>query len=216
MCNAFNHPPECRCGWGGEGHLGRRGPGTGFSQPIRRTWETAESYMRPNGRCPKCGQAVFISRSPDGRQILLDELGPPWPVHVCPIAKREPSPPVPSRRYAWQESGWTPFIVAVITSVSPELIRIGGTAAGKMFDVYLEKARFGSYGDLREEIQRSAVHVRPRSEERFIVSALLPPARVVVVDAYSSSIEAFDAAVKGRSTRGGSRSHKGVRRTNRA
>jgi len=22
MCNAWNHPPDCTCGWGGEGHLG--------------------------------------------------------------------------------------------------------------------------------------------------------------------------------------------------
>tara|TARA_Y100001934_G_C11848619_1_gene538526 strand:+ start:390 stop:614 length:225 start_codon:yes stop_codon:yes gene_type:complete len=22
MCNAWNHPPGCTCGWGGEGHLG--------------------------------------------------------------------------------------------------------------------------------------------------------------------------------------------------
>ena len=205
MCNAFNHPWDCTCGWGGDGHMGRRGPGGTFVRTIRRTWETAESYVNPNGSCPKCNQQVFICQSPDGRRVLLDELGPPWPRHACsdlshppklPLAKA----PVTQVRYSWQRAGWNPFIVESIASISPELIRIGGIAGKSDMDLYLAKRQFGTLGDLREEIQRSAVQIRENLDERFRLSALLPPARVVEVDAFISSIEASNSVTALRST----------------
>jgi hypothetical protein len=196
VCNAFNHAWDCRCGWGGDGHLGRRGPG-GAYHGIRRVWDTPESYLFPNGNCPRCGEEVFVCRYGDGRAVLLDELGPPWPRHACGA----PRPPKPAatllhrqRRYAWQEKGWSPFIVSVIASISPDVIRMGGTADGKSLDLYMCKRQFGTLGDLREEIERSAVHLLPLPKERFRLSALLPPARPVQVDAFASSIEAFDSA----------------------
>lgn len=185
--------------------MGRRGPGGTFVQTIRRTWETAESYVNPNGLCPKCNQQVFICQSPDGRRVLLDELGPPWPRHACTGRPRAASPPltrppVARVRYSWQESGWSPFIVASIVSVSPDLLRIGGDFGKNDLDLYLCKRQFGTTGDLREEIQRSAVQIQAQAEERFRMSALLPPARVVEVDAYISSIEASNSVAALRSS----------------
>lgn len=35
------------------------------------------------GRCPACGDEVFVHTDGSGKQVLFDELGPPWPVHPC-------------------------------------------------------------------------------------------------------------------------------------
>jgi hypothetical protein len=94
--------------------------------------------------------------------------------------------------YKWQQTGWNPFIVGSIASISPELIRIGGVAAGKNLDVYVAKRQFASTGDLREEIERSAVQIREQNEEHYRISALLPPVRAVEVEGFASSIKASD------------------------
>ena len=81
MCNAWNHLPGCRCGWGGEGHLGKRSvnlpsPTYFFSQRI-------ESFTVPNVRCQFCGNSIFYYQNIHGSKVFFDSLGPPWPKHEC-------------------------------------------------------------------------------------------------------------------------------------
>lgn len=130
MCNAFRHPPGCPCGWGGEGHLGRRdGSFNSYSNYYPSTPEylwrgyqrnaTYSSYVNPNARCPVCRAAVFFYQSPYGGRVFFDELGPPWPKHPCTDnsgaykylkyqTRASEALQVPSR-YRWQMTGWYPF-----------------------------------------------------------------------------------------------------------
>ena len=102
MCNAWNHSPECRCGWGGDGHLGaghdgrggRRGGAVvtsarsilyaGDSYPFEgelRIDYARDGFCRPT-ICPKCGGPVFFVRH-NGGSVWFDELGWPWEKHGC-------------------------------------------------------------------------------------------------------------------------------------
>lgn len=93
MCNAWNHPPDCDCGWGGDTggsarvyHLGTR-PRQDHKYlaawSFKRPGVTEESYTRPNARCPVCGDCVFFYQSPNGGRVFFDELGGDWPKHPC-------------------------------------------------------------------------------------------------------------------------------------
>ena len=81
MCNAWNHPPDCMCGWGGEGHLGRR---TG-SYSVTPSWSIRNSSGRLayTTACWWCGAQVFFYRSESGGCALFDYPGWPWPLHAC-------------------------------------------------------------------------------------------------------------------------------------
>lgn len=125
MCNAWNHPLGCTCGFGGEGHRGVRSSGT-YQTPFSSFHlETSNSisidpYVNPNARCPVCGQHVFFYESPHGGKVFFDELGPPWPKHPCtdrpgayhffesfPILRKKRSP---KTVFHWQRTGWAPCI----------------------------------------------------------------------------------------------------------
>ncbi|WP_198588757.1 hypothetical protein [Alloalcanivorax profundimaris] len=41
------------------------------------------SFLKPNARCPACGQLVWFYKSPDDGRVYFDEIGPPWPKHPC-------------------------------------------------------------------------------------------------------------------------------------
>lgn len=88
MCNAWNHPQECRCGWGGDGHTGKRLDGTHYTQWVPPLDFSFESYTRPNASCPACGQPVFFYSSPDGGRVFFDELGPPCPLAKTPLYRQ--------------------------------------------------------------------------------------------------------------------------------
>lgn len=85
MCNAWNHPPGCTCGWGGEGHLGRRHPGDVLSakQAYYTLDQAGRGYLNPNASCPACGRRLFFYQSGSGRRVFFDMLGPPWKLHPC-------------------------------------------------------------------------------------------------------------------------------------
>lgn len=86
-CNANNHPADCRCGWGGDGHKGkspggRRGHLGHLPQSQTDLFskvETENSFTR----CPICqSEVVFIKHN--GGSVWLDPpLGPPWYKHAC-------------------------------------------------------------------------------------------------------------------------------------
>jgi hypothetical protein len=147
MCNAWNHPPNCTCGWGGDGHLGKRTDGNQNINNLRLIdkW-SFESYTIPNARCPVCKAFVFFYKSPHGGRVFFDELGPPWPKHPCTDnTKHQYSTPLPSidinpfwntRNWSpleffkipdWEKDGWHPIDVQKDTNGSEyafQLVRI--------------------------------------------------------------------------------------------
>lgn len=77
-CNAWNHAPDCECGWGGQYH------GSAAQDEIRyRSFSDNSSYVNPNANCPVCGKVVFFYQSPHGGRVFFDDLGWPWPKHPC-------------------------------------------------------------------------------------------------------------------------------------
>jgi len=142
MCNAWNHPLDCRCGWGGDGHLGRSSGGYGVDGAALSSYAVwvqekyrseSEGYTNPNARCPVCQVSVYFYQSPDGGRVFFDELGPPWPKHPCTDneAHRAPAQAVghsysapastlaSPTRFAWQEEEWAPFICDSFAVVPP-------------------------------------------------------------------------------------------------
>lgn len=84
MCNSWNHSFECRCGFGGEGHLGRNyGSTKTFESNFLNHRISYESYVNPNAKCPVCREPVFFYQSPYGGRVFFDELGHPWLKHPC-------------------------------------------------------------------------------------------------------------------------------------
>lgn len=84
-CNAWNHRPDCTCGWGGVFY------GAGYREGADSSWhwQQSTSYTTPNAHCPKCDASVFFYRSPYGGSVYFDDLGPPWPKHPCMDFGRE-------------------------------------------------------------------------------------------------------------------------------
>lgn len=115
MCNAWNHPPSCTCGWGGEGHAGRRTSSSSDNHWVPPINLSYESFTNPNAACPVCGAPVFFYRSPEGGSVFFDELGPPWPKHPCtdnasvPARLRSFKDMQPSREIEWRNEGWIPL-----------------------------------------------------------------------------------------------------------
>lgn len=100
MCNAHNHPPDCMCGWGGEGHLGRGGSSYGpryvyEPRPGNARWGMDNSFCAPT-RCPRCKTDVYYIRH-NGGSAWFDDLGWPWPKHSCMDRKV-------------QKTKWLPYI----------------------------------------------------------------------------------------------------------
>ncbi len=53
------------------------------SSPSRSAFQTVQSYLDPNARCPVCGASVFFYRSPHNGRVFFDDVGWPWPKHPC-------------------------------------------------------------------------------------------------------------------------------------
>lgn len=119
MCNAWNHSSSCTCGWGGDGHLGRKGM---FSELIQsqvkfRTYrDLLFGFTNPNANCPVCSVKVYFYTSPHGGRVFFDELGPPWPKHPCtdtgrPVAISSIKAPLQAGHIIkFNRDGWVPFL----------------------------------------------------------------------------------------------------------
>lgn len=100
MCNSKNHSPSCTCGFGGYGHLGKRGAGYYSPAPaikaksgrdlfierypeFRKKGRVAGCFVSPNATCPVCGDRIYYYQNEHGSRVFFDELGPPWPKHPC-------------------------------------------------------------------------------------------------------------------------------------
>lgn len=130
MCNAWNHSLDCTCGWGGDGHTGRRTIGNtpflNIGKPTFKTYrEFFDSCTIPNAKCPVCGDPVFFYRSPSNGRVFFDELGPPWPKHPCTISPhriittaRPVNLEVISNPMTYFVDGkWKPFLVECLINV---------------------------------------------------------------------------------------------------
>jgi hypothetical protein len=80
-----NHYSWCACGWcsGGWGGGGSRpyvaAPPV-WAAGTRTSWDAGDFCRSTN--CPICGASVYFVRH-NGGSVWFDELGPPWPKHVC-------------------------------------------------------------------------------------------------------------------------------------
>ena len=100
MCNSWNHPPGCTCGWGGDGHRGRGGPvqisyaaasPNVFVSNVGASILLPRGYMSPNARCPVCDAPVYFFQSESGGRVFFDDVGSPWPKHPYtdnPVARK--------------------------------------------------------------------------------------------------------------------------------
>ncbi|MBS0645425.1 MAG: hypothetical protein JSR97_02380 [Verrucomicrobia bacterium] len=152
MCNAWNHPPGCTCGWGGDGHLGKRTDGNTFLNGLR-LFDTRrfDSYVNPNAKCPVCGAAVYFYKSEHGGRVFFDDLGPPWPKHPCTDnSKYSYQIPFPTtqnfiRQTAWQKNGWFPVTVDNLSHKSAYAFTI--TRIDSYFASKIDTMIYGSYAE---------------------------------------------------------------------
>jgi hypothetical protein len=79
MCNAWNHDPDCWCGFGGDTG------GGGYGATALRTWTITETgrTLAHSTLCWWCGAPVYFFRNENGGCALFDRLGWPWPLHSC-------------------------------------------------------------------------------------------------------------------------------------
>lgn len=120
MCNAWNHPVGCRCGWGGKGHAGRTYGATSSARSFGavanlRYRELFDAYTTPKARCPVCGAKVFFYQSEAGGRVYFDELGPPWPKHPCTDSSGHKSTKALSTTVT---SEWQPLLIESFAKVA--------------------------------------------------------------------------------------------------
>ncbi len=100
MCNALHHFSGCRCGFGGEGHLGKGGGRSGGRSLGPGWWRSSgnggfnSSCMSELAQslgyailfpvlCKFCGKHIYLFASPNGGFAIFDDVGKPWPKHHC-------------------------------------------------------------------------------------------------------------------------------------
>ena len=202
MCNAWNHPPNCRCGWGGDGHTGKRLDGNNYNQWVPPLDFSFESYTRPNASCPTCGQPVFFYCSPDGGRVFFDELGPPWPKHPC---TDEASAPARFRnknhnnfKYEyeidsqWIRDGWIPIQLRHDVEIDKYFIRLHVIYRNEETDFYLRKSALTAYGKKLLVKSNLPAHLKETSVGVFELSMLDSFARPVQLLCYASLAAARD------------------------
>ncbi|WP_457649777.1 hypothetical protein [Profundibacter sp.] len=82
VCNAYNHPLGCDCGFGGD---------TGGDAFGTRFWDSGnvplpQSALQQvvfNTTCPSCGELCYYYENEFGSKVWFDELGAPWTKHPC-------------------------------------------------------------------------------------------------------------------------------------
>lgn len=205
MCNAWNHPPSCTCGWGGVGHLGRRGLGSCSSHSTGSAYwwvppitQTYESYVNPNACCPECGSSVFFYQSPNGGKVFFDELGPPWPKHPCTDITSIPKEVVnralgskaqESGKYGWQENGWMPFFIKLVSRIDKYYLQITGMLGEDEITLYI-KSVVNCYGQVDFISCESIGHVRNIDNIMHEISLVAPSGDTTTIRAFNLLSEA--------------------------
>lgn len=155
MCNAWNHNSNCRCGFGGEGHLGKNwdrlnsiGDDEFLKQIILNPYEFIkreyDSFTIPNAICPVCGAQVFFYQSPYGGRVFFDELQPPWPKHPCTDSSNSVeiinSPGNRKRRYKKFRNNWYPLTLhkSYLKIIDDYVLISGSINTGKSYEGFKE------------------------------------------------------------------------------
>lgn len=183
MCNAWNHPSNCRCGWGGEYHA------SAYDAERQRSGISTLTYTVPGALCPACGAEVFFYVSPNGGRVFFDELGPPWPKHPCTDTGR-PLRPVSGRQrnsYSWAREGWEPLLILHSTVYNADVLLLECKHYGEPLQLYLPRNKRSSSPQLTDT---SLVHAKKVDEARYFLSALGDRGQVVQVFAYARSFDA--------------------------
>ena len=203
MCNAWNHPPDCTCGFGGDGHLGGRSAVSyaprygGESERVPVSKPVYESYVNPNAQCPICADSVFFYRSPDGGRVYFDELGPPWPKHPCTdrrilvntmnLAYRDEARIKAPIVYAWQKEGWSPLYVRSVRNIDQFVRKIIGIWVDQSITIYTTKEvtlKSGNY---------TVAHLRVDDSEKYDISYLDGLGNPISKKAYMLHLNALSA-----------------------
>lgn len=198
MCNAWNHPPECRCGWGGEGHAGKRQVGSDYNQWVPPLDLSRESFTCPNACCPVCGALVFFYKSPDGGRVFFDELGPPWPKHPCTNSTSIPAKLSVARlslhedRSAWEDQGWRPVQLRYDSEIDKFFSRLNLISGGVETNLYLRKSSLTRYGKKVSIQAHLPAHIREIREDVFELSMLDRFARPVLMSCFANLALARD------------------------
>jgi len=50
---------------------------------LNRSYSASARFIKPNAKCPVCGEEVYFYQNTFGSRVYFDELGPPWPKHPC-------------------------------------------------------------------------------------------------------------------------------------
>lgn len=184
MCNAWNHPPGCTCGWGGEG----------AASPLQTTPRLASSispnclnsYTIPNASCPVCGTSVYFYVSPHGGRVFFDDLGPPWPKHSCTDLGGSVSVASESVKtsYKWREDGWAPLRIVSWNRQDQQLLVLVGLLGSGPVRLYLRQSA-------TRPLQRWVfAHARTVSQTKLQISALCSRGREMHFLASTQSFEA--------------------------
>lgn len=222
MCNAWNHPPDCACGWGGEGHLGRRGSVSGTYNVLGYWWvphitQTHESYINPNAACPVCGAPVYFYQASSGGRVFFDELGPPWPKHPCTNNKSTPARlttfPIPATLPEWQTAGWVPFYIIKILGTYKFLLEIKGNFENQSVTLFLRK---NSHTAITQISKQCIAFLKQRSDGCFDLSLLTESGIQITTTAFPTLLRASESttasppkmALRKKSVRSGSHNKK--------
>jgi hypothetical protein len=203
MCNAWNHSSDCRCGWGGTGHLGQGGSFSA-NRGVGATFKTYRELLigasNPNAHCPECGIKVFFYESPYGGRVFFDHPGPPWPKHPCTSSNERVSSvrrieiDFHSRIHVSTSAfrdGWMPFLCEIVDSIPNDksIQRLEGWLDGERKSFYVRDGRLseGAPFFLKKENEQWFVStlagdsesVEPKTVRAFIfeseVHDLAPP-----------------------------------------
>jgi len=210
MCNAWNHPTGCTCGWGGEGHFGRKRHPDDAHAVSSYWWvppitQTRESYVNPNAFCPKCDASVFFYQSPNGGRVFFDELGPPWPKHPCTdnasIPKfikgfsNLPKQKEGATNYKWQIDRWSPFFISVVVGIDKSSLRINGTNEEHDVVLYTRKVVY-PHSPLINPISRENIaFLKKTGDGCFKLSLLTIFGTTIIIDGFSSLTSARSGGV---------------------
>ncbi len=220
MCNAWNHPAGCTCGFGGVGHTGRRESGSSTPRTFNSAYwwvppitHTYESYVNPNAWCPVCGASVFFYQSPDGGRVFFNELGPPWPKHPCTdnrsIPKNITHTTIPAKQrdsariYSWQRDGWIPFFISAVSRIDKFMLRIEGICEEKQLIIFINKD-LNPFGDPNPITNESIAYLTETREGKYDLSFInVASAEPMTINAFSSLLTAkrVKNATKAKETR---------------
>lgn len=186
MCNAWNHPIGCDCGFGGEVYAVRR-PLPDSTQRVfgsQYAWVpvvclSTESFLIPNASCPVCGVSVFFYQSSNGGRVFFDELGPPWPKHRCTDSRSIPGrvsrkaveeiKKVPAGRYKWQIDGWSPLFISSVSRIDNCYLRIKGKLKDVEKIIYASKKLTAS-GDPVPITNESIAYLKQNGDGKYQLS----------------------------------------------